>query len=156
MTKIPVLPVATNIYIFSFWNSSRVKSDLFTLSDLYMERIGLKHYIWSDTAKEGSVFKNLTRGATFLVAGAEWELQVIKTISCNESKMLSKFLQKTNIDFVDGMEINSNTILWKKNSQKSLKWTRNNQNMVALWNLLKLEWSWKMFSLNLFYFKLRI
>ena len=62
-----------------------------------MERDCLKHYIWSDTAKEGSVFKNLTRGATFLVAGAEWELQMIKTISCNESKMLSKFLQKNYI-----------------------------------------------------------
>ena len=94
MTRISVLPVATNIYIFSFWNSSTVKSDLFTLSDLYMERIGLKHYIWSDTTKEGSVFRNLTRRATFLVAETEWELQVIKTISCNKSKMLPNFLQK--------------------------------------------------------------
>ena len=94
MTRISVLPVATNIYIFPFWNSSRVKSDLFTLSDLHMERIGLKHYIWSDTTKEGSVFRNLTWRATFLVAGAEWEFQVIKTISCNKSKMLPNFLQK--------------------------------------------------------------
>ena len=106
-------------------------NDLFTWNYLYIEKGGLKYWIWSKITKAGLVLENQAQKKNTYLTNSSRELKVTKTIVCNKcNNILSKFLRKkpTNFDIIHGIKINRNS----KKERKSLKWTKNDQNLVIL------------------------
>lgn len=74
-----------------------------------------RELVWNITfgQKQPRQDQSLTirRGATsFWQVGALWELNLMQTISCNQSKILSDFLiKKTDLDIIHDMEIKQNS-----------------------------------------------
>ena len=57
--------------------------------------------------------------------GAQWELKVTKKISCNKSKVLSKF--SADLDFIHGIDVNKNSNIYSKETKEpqiSKKWPK--------------------------------